>query len=131
LVAPAGAWLASGVVQADLGPAITVERRLNFPRAFVSPGRVDGEVVHIDRFGNLVTNIDRRAWPGDSGDQLDVAVSGYRTVRLVSTYGEAGAGEIVALFGGTDRLEIAVKSGNAAEALGVGLGMTVHVSRRA
>jgi S-adenosylmethionine hydrolase len=129
--APAGAWLASGVPQSDLGPAVSVERRLDFPRAVVSAGAVDGEVVHVDRFGNLVTNIDRRTWPGDVIDRVDVAVSGYRTVRLVSTYAEAGPGEIVALFGSTDRLEIAVKSGNAAEALGVGRGMTVHVSRRA
>ena len=92
------------------------------------PSGVDGEVVHVDRFGNLVTNIDRRTWPGDVIDRLDVAVSGYRTVRLVSTYAEAAPGEVVALFGSTDRLEIAVKSGNAAEALGVGRGTTVHVS---
>jgi S-adenosylmethionine hydrolase len=129
--APAGAWLASGVSQTDLGPAVTVERRLNFPRPIVGGSSVDGEVVHVDRFGNLVTNIDRRAWPGDVINRLDVAVSGYRTVRLVSTYAEAGPGEVVALFGGTDRLEIAVRSGNAAEALGVGRGTTVHVSRRA
>jgi hypothetical protein len=129
--APAAAWLASGVTLTDLGPAVTVQRRLNFPRPSTSAGSVDGEVVHIDRFGNLVTNIDRRAWPGDVVDRLDVAVSGYRTVRLVATYAEAGLGEVVALFGGTDRLEIAVRSGNAAEALGVGRGTTVHVSRRA
>jgi S-adenosylmethionine hydrolase len=129
--APAGAWLASGVAQTDLGPQVTVEQRLHFPRAVVTAGGVDGEVVHVDRFGNLVTNIDRRTWPGEVIDQLDVAMSGYRTVRLVSTYAEAGSGEVVALFGGTDRLEIAVKAGNAAEALGVGRGMTVHVSRRA
>jgi S-adenosylmethionine hydrolase len=130
--APAGAWLASGVAQVDLGPEVTVERHLNFPRPLANAGGgVDGEVVHIDSFGNLVTNIDRRAWAGDVVDRLDVAVSGYRTVRLVSTYAEAGPGEVVALFGGTDRLEIAVRSGNAAEALGVGRGTTVHVSRRA
>jgi S-adenosylmethionine hydrolase len=129
--APAGAWLASGVAYSELGPAITVQPRLNFPRPMVSADCTDGEVVHVDRFGNLVTNIERRLWPGEVIDRLDVAVSGYRTVRLVSTYGEAGPGEVVALFGGTDRLEIAVRSGNAAEALGVGRGTTVHVSRRA
>jgi S-adenosylmethionine hydrolase len=128
---PAGAWLASGVPQTDLGPEVAVQRRLNFPRPIVTDSGVDGETVHVDRFGNLVTNIDRRTWPGDVIDRLDVAVSGYRTVRLVSTYAEAAPGEVVALFGSTDRLEIAVRSGNAAEALGVGRGTTVHVSKRA
>jgi S-adenosylmethionine hydrolase len=129
--APAGAWLASGVAHSELGPAVTVQPRLNFPRPIVSAEGADGEVVHVDRFGNLVTNIERRTWPGEVVDRLDVAVSGYRTVRLVSTYAEAGPAEVVALFGGTDRLELAVRSGNAAEALGVGRGTTVHVSRRA
>jgi S-adenosylmethionine hydrolase len=129
--APAGAWLASGVPQTDLGPAIGVQPRLNFPRPTMTAGAADGEVVHVDRFGNLVTNIERRMWPGEVIDRLDVAVSGYRTVRLVSTYAEAAPGEVVALFGGTDRLEIAVRSGNATEALGVGRGTTVHVSSRA
>jgi S-adenosylmethionine hydrolase len=129
--APAGAWLAGGVAQTELGPAVAVARRLDFPRPVFSGGGVDGEVVHVDRFGNLITNIDRRAWPGDVVDRLDVAVSGYRTVRLVSTYAEAAPGEVVALFGSTDRLEIAVTSGNAAEALGAARGLTVHVSTRA
>lgn len=129
--APAGAWLACGVAHTELGPAVNVQPRLHFPRPRISADGADGEVVHIDRFGNLVTNIERRTWPGDVIDRLDVAVSGYRTVRLVSTYAEAGPGEVVALFGGTDRLEIAVRSGNAAEALGVGRGTTLHVSRRA
>jgi S-adenosylmethionine hydrolase len=129
--APAAAWLASGVSHAELGPAVTIQPRLHFPRVSVGADGVDGEVVHVDRFGNLVTNIERRTCPSGVIDRLDVAVSGYRTVRLVSTYAAATPGEVVALFGGTDRLEIAVRSGNAAEALGVGRGTTVHVASRA
>jgi hypothetical protein len=129
--APAGAWLAKGTQLLALGRPIADIQKLDIPVVEASADAVRGVVVRVDRFGNLVTNIDRRAWPGDVLDRLDVAVSGYRTVRLVSTYAEAGPGEVVALFGSTDRLEIAVRSGNAAEALGVGRGTTVHVSRRA
>jgi S-adenosylmethionine hydrolase len=75
-------------------------------------------VVHVDRFGNLITNV-RLATGAVPGSVVEVAG---RTAPLVATYGAAPSGALVALVGSTGRLEIAVNGGSAAEALGSGVG---------
>jgi S-adenosylmethionine hydrolase len=62
---------------------------------------------------------------------LTVAVSGHPVGRIVSAYADAGPGELCALFGSTDHLEIATNGGSAAAALGLGRGAQVHVTRGA
>ena len=89
-----------------------------------------GEIVHVDRFGNLVTNIDRQRWSVAVG-VVRISVSDRAGVPLVRTYGEAAEGSLVALFGSTDRLEIAIVGGNAAKTLGVGRGAPVRVRKGA
>src|SRR4029078_180609 len=58
--APAAAWLAKGVVGAPLGRAAGPIIRLDIPQPRIGPDRIDGEVLRVDRFGNLITNIDRK-----------------------------------------------------------------------
>jgi hypothetical protein len=128
--APAAAWLATGADLADFGNGVVLGPHLKWPTPVVTDEAVAGEVAHIDRFGNLITNIDRRIWPAI----LDIAedqVGDNPPVRLVRTYADAFSGELVALFGSTDRLELAVTSGSAARQLGVRRGAPVHVTRRA
>jgi len=128
--APAAAWLARGTPLAEFGARIDLTPRLSWPTPTVSEAGVSGEVSHVDRFGNLITNIGRRLWPAvlDIGD---VRIGDHSPARLVRTYAEAGEGELVALFGSTERLEVAVSGGSAAARLGVGSGAPVRVTRRA
>jgi S-adenosylmethionine hydrolase len=89
--------------------------------------RVGGAVVHVDRFGNLVTSIH-----GDTLASLGSGVTvrvGARTMPLVQTYGELGRGRAGALVGSHNRLEIAVNTGSAAAVLGARRGTPVVVSR--
>jgi len=127
--APAAAWLARGTPLAEFGAAIDLSPRLVWPAPTVADACVSGEVSHVDRFGNLVTNISRRVWPAVL-DVVEIRV-GDAPARLVRTYAEAPEGELVALFGSTERLEIAVTGGSASARLGVGSGAPVRVSRRA
>src|SRR5438876_8718334 len=60
--APAAAWLAKGIDLAALGRSAGAIHRLAIPRPVLADGRIDGEVLRVDRFGNLVTNIDRRTF---------------------------------------------------------------------
>src|SRR5262245_12297584 len=60
--APAAAWLAKGIELAGLGRPLAAWQSLAIPEAIVSETTVAGEVLRIDRFGNLVTNIDRRTF---------------------------------------------------------------------
>jgi hypothetical protein len=93
----------------------------------VSLGRVGGAVVHVDRFGNLVTSIHADAI-ASLGPGVTVRVAG-KSLPLVRTYGDLGRNDLGALVGSGDRLEIAVNAGSAAKALRAGLGTPVVVSR--
>ena len=127
--APAAAWLASGLDLAALGrPAGNIER-LEMPRPTVQDGRIDGQIVRVDRFGNLITNIDRRTFQRLAGGPLEIWAGAHRVSRLVSTYADASAGEICALFGSTDHLEVAANGASAAETLDLCRGASVHVAR--
>ena len=67
-----------------------------------------GEVLRVDRFGNLITNIDRRSFdrvgrPGEAA--IEIRAGAHLVGRLVSTYAEIAPGEVCSLFGSTDHLE--------------------------
>jgi S-adenosylmethionine hydrolase len=130
--APAAAWLAKGVDLGALGRGAGALHRLDVPKPAVESGSgtVLGEVLRVDRFGNLITNIDRRTFdaivrPG--GGALEVHVGGHQVQRVVSTYADAQAGEICALFGSTDDLEIAANGASAAALLNLGRGAPVRI----
>jgi S-adenosyl-L-methionine hydrolase (adenosine-forming) len=130
--APAAAWLAKGIDLTALGPAVRALHRLELATPAVENGTIAGEVIRVDRFGNLVTNINRRTFDlVSSGQGLEIRVGGHPVGRVVSTYADAAPGEICALFGSTDQLEIAANGGSAAAVLDLGRGAPVHVIPRA
>ena len=131
--APAAAWLAKGVDLAAFGRPVRGQDivRLDIPCPVATADGIAGWVVRVDRFGNLVTNIDRRAFDRLAGTGLDVRAGAHEVARVVSTYSDIASGEIAALFGSTDHLEIAANGASAAVALGLDRGAIVHLSRRA
>ena len=133
--APAAAWLAKGVELSALGRPAGPLHRLELPRPRVEPDAIVGEVLRVDRFGNLVTNIDRKTFEKLGGIEhapaLEIRVGPHEVSKVVSTYADAPPGEICALFGSTDHLEIAANGASAAGRLDLGRGAAVHVARRA
>jgi S-adenosylmethionine hydrolase len=129
--APAAAWLAKGIDLPALGRPAGAIQRLEIPRPEVDGPRIDGQVLRVDRFGNLITNIDRRTFDRVAGGPLDIQIGTHQVSKVVSTYADAAPGEICALFGSTDHLEIAANGASAASELALGRGTPVHVSRRA
>jgi S-adenosylmethionine hydrolase len=128
--APAAGWLARGVDLASLGRPVGDFRTLDIPEAAASETSIAGVVLRVDRFGNLITNIDRRTFERFAqGGALAIAAGAHDVARVVATYDEAPDGDAVALFGSTDHLEIAVRAGSAAERLGLGRGGPVVVRR--
>ncbi len=129
--APAAAWLANGVELASCGRRIEDIVRIQMPPVRTEGAVVDGEVVRVDRFGNLVTNIGFGLVgpPGEAGAH-DVTIAG-RSIPIVSTYADVGRGDSAALVGSTGYLEISVNGGSAAATLGCGRGTRVRVARRA
>jgi S-adenosylmethionine hydrolase len=93
-------------------------------------GRIDGEVLRVDRFGNLVTNIDRKTVERlGQNAAITIDAGGHRIERLVATYAELPVEGVGALFGSTDHLEIAASSSSAAGRLGLTRGAPVTVTR--
>jgi S-adenosylmethionine hydrolase len=128
--APAAAWLAKGVELSALGRSAGDYQRLLIPVPQVTDAAVTGEVIRVDRFGNLVTNIDHKLFDKFSQSAaIEVSAGPHRIARVVSTYAEATDGEACALFGSTDHLEIAVNAASAAERLTLTRGAPVTVRR--
>jgi len=128
--APAAGWLAKGIPLASLGKAVFDARLLDLPRAVADGTHISGEVVRVDRFGNLITNIDRRMFEQLADQGAIVVRAGRHPIsRVVATYVDAPTGEPCALFGSTDHLEIAVNAGDAAAQLGLARGARVTVHR--
>ena len=128
IFAPAAAHLAGGAAIASLGaprPALTP---LALPDAVIAGDAVRGVVVYVDRFGNLLTNIDRQAILAFRQLPLSVRVAEMITVPLRDTYGDVAPGELVALWSSWDTIEIAVRDGSAADRLGVDRGVAVTVT---
>jgi len=129
--APAAAWISKGVNLSAFGRTLTDYRTLDLPRPIVDDQVVRGVVVRIDRFGNVVTNLDRRSCERltDGLGALSLTVGTQRISRIVSTFAEIGSQEIAALFGSTDHLECAAASASAADMLGVSVGDQVELRR--
>jgi S-adenosyl-L-methionine hydrolase (adenosine-forming) len=121
--APAAGWLAKGIALISMGKGITNYHVIDLPRPELAGDHITGEVVRVDRFGNLITNIDRKSLEQfANGRPIAVTLGEHSVPRLVATYAEAPAGELCALFGSTDHLEVAVNAGDAASRLGLSRG---------
>lgn len=126
LFAPAAARLARGSSATELGDEIEIGSLLAcpLPEPMVSDSGVEGVIVHVDHFGNLVTNV--------RGSEADVSAAATwragRTSRRVGTYGEAHPDEVVLIEGSAGFLELAVNCGSASDATGLQRGDRVVFS---
>jgi S-adenosyl-L-methionine hydrolase (adenosine-forming) len=124
--APAAAHLAAGVPPERLGPRVLDPVRLSWPTVRAVAGAVAGAVLHVDRFGNLVTSI--RAETLEELGRVRIRLGG-RLLPLVGTYGDLEPGQAGALIGSSGRLEVAVREGSAAARFKARRGTPVVVSR--
>jgi S-adenosyl-L-methionine hydrolase (adenosine-forming) len=128
--APAGAWLAKGIQLSALGRPVSEIQRLDIPVPEVSTDAINGVVLRVDRFGNLVSNIDRKTIERlAQGSAIEIDAGGHRVERLVATYAELPADGVGALFGSTDHLELAAPSASAADRLALARGARITIRR--
>lgn len=145
LFAPAAAHLALGAPLQTLGPPVVAPVELPVPRLEIAPDRLEGEVLHVDRFGNLITSLGRLRWEGKRlalspafrrdlpplslpAAEAQVEIAGRALLGIRRTYGEVGVGDLLALVGSHGFLELALRQGSAADTLSVrpGEGVTVR-----
>jgi S-adenosylmethionine hydrolase len=134
LFAPAAAALAAGRRLEAAGPAAADPARLEgfFPER--RGARLEGRVLRVDRFGNLVTSVRAEDLEAAFGSvpfpTLDIRLGGRLVDETARTYGLARAGVPFALLGSGGRLEVALRDGSAAAALSARRGDPVTVERR-
>jgi S-adenosyl-L-methionine hydrolase (adenosine-forming) len=125
IFSPVAAHLASGVPLAVLGSPLDQAVRLELPRPRPTRAGFHGEIIHIDHFGNIATNIRREHL--EDVRELVVRLSGQDVPGLARTFGERSAGDLVALYGSTGSLIVSVVNGDAARRLGARVGDPVEV----
>ena len=127
IFAPVAAHLLNGVPVGDVGEPIDDPRVFTFAEPTQEGSRLVGEVLHIDRFGNLITNILEQDIAALPMDRLVVRVGDMKLKGIHRAYSDVAAGSPVALLGSSWRLEIAVNRGSAAAFLGTSKGEPVEV----
>lgn len=124
VLAPAAVALLDGAPPESLGPPAGPLTRLDWPTPTETAEGILGEVIHVDAFGNLITNLPAALWP-----QLVAAgilrVGDHTITTLVRTYGDAKPGTVVALVGSQGFIEAAVVQGNAAARCAADVGTRV------
>ena len=124
--APAAADLARGRALGELGVEISDPVRLPRPRLASAGGDLVGEVVHVDHFGTLVTNL-----PGVRIALGATVRVGVYDLVLRSTFGDVRSGDPVAFVGSGGTVEVAVRDGRADSVLGIARGAEARATARA
>ncbi|MCA9729234.1 MAG: SAM-dependent chlorinase/fluorinase [Candidatus Eisenbacteria bacterium] len=126
--APAAAHLAIGRRPEDFGAVVRDPRQSEIPVPRMYPDQICGEVIYIDNFGNVITNISRRQFDATVGSHgMRIRINGKQIDVVHRTYQDTEPGSALALFGSNDLLEIAVAGGRADRRIGAGKGDTVIV----
>lgn len=133
IFAPVAAWLTKGIPSGSFGEEITDYMKLNVPVPQKTANGIDGHAVHIDRFGNVITNImfrDIQAALPEGADigTPSISVAGKEIKGLKKFYSEAAPGEPGAIINSSGHLEIFLFKQNARTALSVKRGDVVRVS---
>ncbi len=132
IFAPAAAWIARGTDILNFGNPVEEYTKLTLPKArVVGDALIKGSVIHVDRFGNLITNISRDDYNAARekvpGNAFKVMIAKQEIVGLKEYYSQVPKGELLALFGSTNLLEISQNQGSAARTLGAARGAEAGV----
>jgi len=124
IFAPAAAHLAAGTPLEALGTAFSDPVLLNLPQPQPTANGLRGEVIHIDHFGNITSNIRAEDLGArlQTPQRLGVKIGGAKIDGLVNTFGERATDELVALMGSTGNLLACVVNGSAAARLKANVG---------
>lgn len=147
IFSPAAAHLAGGVPLEKLGSPLAEPIRLDLPTLEITPTAIRGRVLRVDHFGNVLTDITQLEWadedtirfvpllpttqptpPPFEASKARIAFSWHTLQGINHTYGEARAGQPLALVSSSGELEIAVNQGSAENKLGVKVGDTVTLT---
>lgn len=131
IFAPVAAHLATGVPLDKVGTPIADPVRIAIPKPVAIDGGFQGEVSHIDHFGNLGTNV--RADMFEAGiprDRFLIEIAGQKIEGMSRTFGDKQSGSLLAHFDSNGYIGISVAHGDASETLLAGVGTKVQITTR-
>lgn len=129
IMAPVAAYLSRGEPLEKLGTPTHGPVIQDLPKIQVSENCLSGEVIHVDSFGNLITNIHRSDWETQQIPDGCLATCGnHQTVGLQNTYSTADPQSLIILFGSGGLLEFSIVNGNAAKHLDVQVKTAVQLN---
>jgi hypothetical protein len=130
IFAPAAAYLSLGVSVESFGPPVAPEAALAFPRPRVTEDRIQGQVIHVDRFGNLITNISEEIYAGFGGEKGQrIRVGTHEVSGPYESYEQGQPGQPFGIFGSCGLLEISMKDADARKMMGLERNTVVYVLR--
>ncbi|UCD70837.1 MAG: SAM-dependent chlorinase/fluorinase [Syntrophobacterales bacterium] len=128
IFAPVAAHLSLGQEPEKFGVKLDRWSEIDIPEPKTTDKGLTGEIIHIDRFGNLITNLPRRLLePLTRQGSLQIHIQGRRISGLKNAYAEARKGELMAIFDSFDLLEISLMGDSAGEALRAAKGDRVEL----
>lgn len=133
IFAPAAAHLSLGIATAEMGPAVDTATLTALPisEPVLDGATLLGEVIGVDSFGNLITNISQERLREFAADEtVEIEIKGEKIRGLKQSYEEGEEGETVALWGSAALLEIALKERNLHRERGWGKGEKVRIWRK-
>jgi S-adenosylmethionine hydrolase len=129
--APSAGRLAAGARPSDAGPLIDAIVELSAPPLHKQGGVVEGQVIHVDSFGNLITSLPGELLAAGAGGEIQLEVEGSEgrfTPVFGRTFSDVPSGALIGYIGSGGQLEIARRDGSAAARMGAGRGTTVRVT---
>jgi S-adenosyl-L-methionine hydrolase (adenosine-forming) len=130
IFAPIAAHLANGVALEEFGPQITDAVNPDFAKVTKNKDSLSGEVLHVDDFGNIITNIHTRDVAAFKESWIQVQFPTHTVEMKVSrAYADVKPHEPVALIGSHSYLEIALNQDNAAEKFSIRTGDKIVLNR--
>jgi S-adenosyl-L-methionine hydrolase (adenosine-forming) len=127
IFAPVSAYLSLGVKLGEFGRATQDCHKFRLPLPVQTKDQIKGQVIFIDRFGNLITNISSDLIRGRK--KVKISIKNKKINHLCQYYEEEKEGKLLALFGSSNFLEIAVNQGNAQRLLKAKTGDKVKIEK--
>ncbi|VAX33301.1 hypothetical protein MNBD_NITROSPINAE05-722 [hydrothermal vent metagenome] len=127
--APATAWIAKGTALSEMGKEISDPQILNFPQPTVHENTITGEIVYIDRFGNLISNVPEKLLRALKMESLTLRIGRQRIQGVTSHYSQCAPGAIGSLINSWGKLEIFCRDGNAAKKLKCHVGTSLTIKK--
>ncbi len=113
----------------NFGSRIEDPVSIPFPEPSVGPDNIEGEVVHVDHFGNIVSNIPAEMIRGlVKPEEASITIGGQVLQGISKFYSQKEPGDLLSVIGGTGLLEVSINMGNAMEVLDVRKGDSVVVT---